>query len=149
MSVYSLLNSKAKAWWYHAQLWRQGKPAEARRRERESILSTVHSLRGARTGGCMVVGDGVWFLYSGDDGPFSSISTRGYGDMNSPTAEAAVLCGVPVVDASALSTGQRLAAPLYRNTASPREMLGWADLSSFLQYYATCGAIIHNHEATP
>ena len=47
-SIYSIVNHEAKAWWYHKKLREQGQTQEARKRERESIRSTIRTIRAAR-----------------------------------------------------------------------------------------------------
>lgn len=46
--IYKLLNREAKNWWYFRQLRQQGNDKEARKRERQSILNAVKTLRNAK-----------------------------------------------------------------------------------------------------
>ena len=50
-TIYALLDHNARRWWYHIELRKRGKVAEARRRERQSIRENVRTLHQALENG--------------------------------------------------------------------------------------------------
>ncbi len=65
--LYKLLNDDAQSWWYHRQLRERGQAEEARRKERQSILSNVEHLREAlANGGYLSTGRGGFTLFMND-----------------------------------------------------------------------------------
>lgn len=46
-TIYNILNTDAKRWWYHRQLRDQGNDKEARKRERQTIRQDIQKLRSA------------------------------------------------------------------------------------------------------
>lgn len=103
MTVYTLLNRNVKAWWYHAQLRKQGNPTEARKRERASLRSSVSSLRNClKNGGSLILtprGGYDWNLEVGieheNTTPTSTVTSHvlGYGDY---MIDVAKLLGIPI-----------------------------------------------------
>lgn len=93
--VRTLLNRKAKAWWYHRQLREYGNIAEARRGEHRSLRDTVRTLRdGLRNGGFITIGRGGWSFHYAE-----GCTLSGYGgDEDDETIQAAIALGIPVCD---------------------------------------------------
>jgi hypothetical protein len=97
-TLYGILDADARNWWYHRDLRKAGKTGEARRRERESIRSSLRSLRQAReNGGWISVGRGGYTLHYSDCG-----KVQGYGGANAPTVRAARHIGLPFVDTTTI-----------------------------------------------
>ena len=102
-TLYSLLNAETKAWWYHAQLRRQGRIAEARELERKYIRSSVAELREALANdGVMQVraSHGDWMLslryYASHGGKdFACNTLSGYDGSLIP--DACRVVGIPVL----------------------------------------------------
>ena len=99
MSIYRLLNHEAKIWWYHSQLRKQGRIAEARELERKSIRSSVKTLRLLleQNGTLTECGDGTFITSQLRESPSSSYTSSmgGYRSGNE-TVKAAALLGIPV-----------------------------------------------------
>lgn len=100
-SVYSILDNEAREWWYHAKLRAEGNPREARRRERDSILRNVQTLRTAYL--AVVHCTGSVSLYMRPivrelDGGGRSTETATLTGCSLAYAEAARRCGIPVID---------------------------------------------------
>jgi hypothetical protein len=168
VSLYSILDSNARGWWYHRQLRADGNNCEARRRERESIRSSVRTLRSAlKWDSVVVVGyGGTRVQYRsrclGQDSALSeSCLSSISGGMDSYMVRAALLLGLPVLDLTALGEVE-LAPWVYRgpllhlNPAAvqlagiPSEIpesgisLSYCDRDYYLTYWAAAGAKIYN-----
>jgi hypothetical protein len=91
--LYSLLNKDTKDWWYHAELRRLGQAQEARRLERQSIRSSVKSIRQALTAKTsLTIYEHGWVL---DLGPNATLSGH---YVKRPFLEACKYCGIPIVN---------------------------------------------------
>ncbi|KPJ96744.1 MAG: hypothetical protein AMS18_00360 [Gemmatimonas sp. SG8_17] len=113
MSIYGILDREAKAWWYHAQLRRQGNVVEARKRERQSIRRDVEQFRSAlECGGLLQIGKGGHVFYYH---PHAHVS--GYENADGHTAQCCRILGIPVLDVRPVvdrNPGFVWRAPLFR-----------------------------------
>lgn len=78
-NIFRAIRSDARQWWYHSQLRRQGQVDEARKREHQSIASTVSHLRNAMANGGFVTisARGGCVITVGRTGMYSSQSVEG------------------------------------------------------------------------
>ncbi len=96
--LYEILDREARRWWYHVRLREEGKVAEARRRERASIRSSMDRLRETLAGGgYLAIGRGGWTLYVSDNRTVSH-----YGGIDAPTPQACLLLGIPILDSTTI-----------------------------------------------
>ena len=152
-TLYALLNKDAKSWWYHAQLRDRGQVEEARRRERESIRSTINSLRKclAAPGGYMSVGRGGWTLHYG-----RGSSVQGYGRMDALDVQAAKLVGVPIINSLTIDDNtiyDVISLPMVAVDGNPDDpwdgdkpygSMSYAPLEYVAAKYRELGAELHN-----
>lgn len=121
-TVYSLLDGSTRSWWYHAKLRKEGRIAEARKRERQSIRNTVSMLRDALANGgyVRVAPFGTSIHYR--DGATAS----GYLGMDDPTVKACLLVGIPVIDTTTIPEDRRVkfavSEPMASMTEEPDRM---------------------------
>ena len=93
--LYSILNDRAKRWWYHRKLRRDGKVNEARRRERAQIRDDVRRLRAAlECGGFLINAWGGWTLHYGERQRLQSWRPG----LDGAIPQACLLLGIPVID---------------------------------------------------
>jgi hypothetical protein len=111
MTVLKALRQSARRWWYHEHLRQVGEIEEARKREHDSVRSTVKGLRQCLDGrGYLTIGRGGWTLHHSRHG-----WTSGYGADTSGTVRAARRLGVPVIDSRTVPDdliGLTLPAPI-------------------------------------
>jgi hypothetical protein len=99
-TVARLLRADARQWWYHAQLRRQGNAAEARRREAESVRSSIAHIRLAhKNGGFLMIGRGGNTLHLGADGLSSAIRVSG---LSHEACAALLAAGVRAIDTTTI-----------------------------------------------
>jgi len=150
-SVYGLLDEAARSWWYHKKLRAGGEVEEARKRERESILSKARALRETmQSGGYFYMGDHGFCLQIND-----GHTLTGY--ERSDDLEIFLACkqlGITCIDARNL--GERkfetIAFPLVAvgdQKPEPREdgsygCLSYAPLEFVCALYRDIGAKIYN-----
>ena len=149
--LYGILNGDAKAWWYHAKLRRDGNVIEARRRERQSILDKVGSLREAITnGGFLSIGRGGWSLNMSRHHRLSGYES----DIDFPIAQACILLGIPILDSTTIPDERILetirmpmAAPEGEADAEPEGGYHSFSLAPFpvvARMYVAIGATVYN-----
>ena len=93
--LYSILNDRAKRWWYHRKLRKQGQIEEARRRERAQIRDDVRRLRASlERGGFLINAWGGWTLHYGERKRLQSQRPG----LDNPIPQACLLLGIPVID---------------------------------------------------
>ena len=93
--LYSILNDRAKRWWYHRHLREAGRAEEARRQERAQIRDDVRRLRASlECGGFLINAWGGWTLHYGERQRLQS-SRPG---LDAPIPQACLLLGIPVID---------------------------------------------------
>lgn len=148
-TTYALLNKDAKAWWYHAELRKNGNARKARELERRSIRHSIETLRAARQGGCMFVGRGGWSIsYKSTHG---DATLSGYGDGD-PYATIVRRLGIPFIDSRHLAVDKvariAISGPMYRPGETPSEppytSLSYAPLKYIADLYRDAGAIVEN-----
>lgn len=153
-SIYALLNQDTKRWWYHAQLREQGNHEEARRRERQSILSSVETIRNAYF---FSVGAHGWTIYGREIEKYGgkcSSKLQGYGGIESADIQAAIRMGVPGYDNSHLEFTEGFVKKVYRaplvsdTKDEPHEdgtygSMSYAPATYLLAYWSEAGADIY------
>lgn len=141
-SLYNLLNKSAKSWWYYKKLRDNGRTIEARSLERESIKSSIKTIRSAVL---MSVGRGGWTVYC-DSGSIVS----GYGNCDS-YIYGLKLMGVPIIDTRSISDDKIssvvLKAPLPSYTKGqidppPYGPFDYCPIEYYVKYYTTNGATL-------
>lgn len=88
------LRHKTQRWWYHAQLRECGQVSEARQRERESIRSSLETMRGA-------LADPNGYISMGDYGSsihYGNVTVSGYGFNHQEEIMPLLALGVPMID---------------------------------------------------
>ena len=151
--LYGILNGDAKAWWYHAKLRRDGNVIEARRRERQSILDKVASLREALdNGGFLSIGRGGWSLNMSRHHRLIGYDTS----VSFPIARACLLLGIPILDSTTIPDERILetirmpmAVPEREADAEPGggyHGLSYAPFPVVARMYAGLGATVYNLE---
>lgn len=143
MSLYADLNADAKAWWYHKDLRKAGNHKEARKRERNSILSSVQHLRSVKL---MVIGRGGWTLHLG---PHDTVS--GYGN-GFPYVDYCKCKGIPVINSLSVPEDKiysvAFRAPLFAIGRAPDPEpwngLSYAPISYVAKLYKDAGAEVWN-----
>lgn len=145
-SLYAILDQDARQWWYHQDLRKAGKATEARKRERDSILSHVKTLRQAlQNGGYASVGRGGWSIHISD-----GHKLQGYGQTDEPMIQAAILVGLPVVDSTTISGDdifETIRMPMVgisHHDQPPYRSLDYAPLKVVAKMYQDLGATIYN-----
>jgi len=150
--LYSILNRKAKSWWYHRKLREQGRVREARERERHSIKENVRILRLAiKHKGFLICGRGGWTLYYG---PWNRLESRG-GTLEDAIPQACLLLGIPILDTTTIPDRllvEAIRLPTPRVGIDPtHDAADWAeDYASFqavAPMYAQFGAKVYNSPA--
>ncbi len=92
-SLYSVLDEKARSWWYHKELREKGQVTEARKRERKAIRDSIRTIK-------LALENGGYATISQSGGTF----TINYGDgcnvsgYDESLVTSAWLAGIPVVD---------------------------------------------------
>ena len=151
--LYSILNDDAKAWWYHIKLRGDGDVVEARRRERQSILDKVASLREALdNGGFLSIGRGGWSLNMSRHHRLSGYES----DIDFPIAQACILLGIPILDSTTIPDERILetihlpmAVPEGEAEAEPEggyRSFSCAPFPVIARMYAGLGATVYNIE---
>lgn len=130
--IYRLLNREAKAWWYHAQLRASGDTAEARKRERASILDHTRMLRAAVL--CRVTRNG-WSIETAEAGQSSTVT--GYGDETAAMVQACLHLGVPTIDTRTARLDAVLRLPLLGKHAY--QSTGYADRDEWVALAQVAG----------
>lgn len=103
-TLYRLLNTEAKRWWYHAQLREHGATQEARKRERNSIKSTLKTIREAKKNdGFLTLGRGGFTLHY-------STNARLEGYDCDHWLQVANVCKLPTIDSRSMPIGKVLEA---------------------------------------
>lgn len=145
-SIYSILNTRARAWWYHRRLRGQGQAAEARRRERASIRERARDLKEAqRNGGFVTIGRGGWTLRIE-----RNHTLQGYGDMTDAIPQCARRLGLPIVDSTTIPDeliARTIVLPMPQIGAPPRPEYGaldYAPLEVVARMYRDLGATVYN-----
>ena len=144
-TLYSILDKDARAWWWYKELRRKGKVSEARKKERESIKSTIKSLREClEAKGYLSIGRGGFTLYCGNS------RVQGYGDTY---FKAAMIAGIPVLDTRTISDENITKAvnlPLAAINRTPDEApygsFDYAPIAYVFSQYCALGATLHNYE---
>lgn len=147
--IYQLLNRDAKAWWYNKELRKRGEVKEARKRERESILSHVEILRNAYFA---TVGRGGWTIRYNHPGYLSS-ELKGYGDVTENIIQCAILLGIPVCDSTTISDDDiydvvrfPMPAPEDQCDKPPYGSFSRAPITHVFKLYKNLGAMVYNLE---
>lgn len=94
LDVLRLLFQDARRWRHHRRLREQGRVAEARRRERQSVRRHVQYLREATV---LHVGRGGWRLHR-----VGRARLEGYGGADDLFVQAAICAGVPSFDTTSV-----------------------------------------------
>lgn len=151
-TVYSLLNQESKNWWYHRELRKRGETEEARKRERQSIKSTIETLRKAKkNSGYGYVGRGGWSIYTTNGSSLSGHER----DVNNATIQSAIRAGIVVINTLDIpedSIWNTVSFPMIGITEvdNPREVgepygsMSYAPLDHVLSLYENLGATIYN-----
>jgi len=93
--LYSILNDRARRWWYHRHLRKAGRREEARRRERAQIQDNIRRLRAAlERGGFLINAWGGWTLHYGERQRLQSWRPG----LDDAIPQACLLLGIPVID---------------------------------------------------
>jgi len=93
--LYSILNDRARRWWYHHALRNQGRAEEARRQERAQIRDDVRRLRATlECGGFLINAWGGWTLHYGERKRLQSQRPG----LDDAIPQACLLLGIPVID---------------------------------------------------
>jgi len=93
--LYGILNTKAKNWWYHRKLRKQGQTEEAHRRERAQIRDDVRRLRASlECGGFLINAWGGWTLHYGERQRLQSWRPG----LDDAIPQACLLLGISVID---------------------------------------------------
>lgn len=154
-SLYSLLNADTKAWWYHKKLRDQGNHTEARSRERQSILSSVETVRNAYFFSVGPYGHSIYSRTMRKYGGTCSSTLQGYGGVKDATIQACIRMGVPGVDITRLQDKHGyvrdvLGCPIVSDTKDePREdgtygSCSYAPREAIIEYWRSRGADIYN-----
>ena len=159
-SIYALLNKHTKSWWYHKQLRERGEAVEARKRERQSILDTVRTLRAALAspGGYAHVGRGGWSVHYAGAGMTGSL--QHYGGMEQPTIQCCLRLGLPIVNTLDCDIDVAYAAcklpmvavdgkadsPAAEPGKKPWHGMNYAPRAYVFAEYVRIGALIYNWE---
>ena len=149
--LYGILNADAKNWWYHAKLREDGDVEEARKRERQSILSKASSLREVvSNGGFLTIGRGGWSLNMSRHHRLSGYD----GGIDFPIAQACVLLGIPILDSTTIPDERiletlRLPMPVPEGEEDAEPEGGYhsfslAPFSVVARMYAALGATVYN-----
>lgn len=139
--LYRLLNQDAKAWWHHKDLRKAGRHEEARKKERESIRSTVQSLRSAQYLG---IGRGGWNLHCGP------MTVSHYGGIEQATCQACLRLGIPIVDTTSVPdeiVWELVKLPMVARgepDPEPWGSMSYAPLSYYAHKARGLGATIYN-----
>lgn len=149
MIIYSILNQKAKSWWYHVELRAQGRIEEARRGERRLIRDSVRRLREARdNGGWLTIARGGWALHYRHGARIEH-----YGGLDQPIPQACLLLGIPIIDRTTIpddSVIGTLRFPMIGFAGhidpEPWGSMSYAPLDYVARLYQGLGATVYNKE---
>lgn len=142
-TLYALLNDEAKRWWYYRQLREQGNVAEARRKERESIRSTIKTIREAQKYPAAYMS---WGAY-GMTFHYSRNSRLSGGDPKF-YAEICRRFGIPVIDTRSIPVEritETISIPMISDIPDdpPYHGFSYAPLDYVIEKYRELGATIH------
>jgi len=145
-SLYNLLDTKARLWWYNIELRGRGNVDEARKRERASIRQSIRVLRQAlANGGYCQVGRGGWVLYYTE-----RLWLEHCGGINAEMVQACIKVGVPVINTLTISdrdiseTIGLSMIHLGKCGNPPYNSMSYAPLAYVLPLYRALGATIYN-----
>lgn len=87
MTTYKILNDHSKNWWHYVELRKSGQEKEARKKERQNILSQVKNIRLVLAhGGYLSLGRCLWsfqcFEYQKYEDTSTNFTLSGYYDSN-------------------------------------------------------------------
>ncbi len=148
VTLYRLLNNSAKAWWYHAKLRREGDCKEARKRERQSILSDCAALRQAYY---WSVGRGGFSVHCRrhENATYTVSHCSG---IDAPLIQACIMRGIPGHDSNPVTDFRALLrAPMVSDRPDkPREgdkpygSFSFAPVEYVQSYYGSIGATLYH-----
>jgi len=148
LSLYNLLDTKARLWWYNRELRDKGNTEEARKRERTSIKDSIRVLRQAlANGGYCQVGRNGWTIYCAAHSTLSH-----YGGLDAAMVQACIKVGIPVIDTLTIpdkDIAQTIKLPIIhlgKCDKPPYGSMSYAPLNHVLPLYRELGATIYNWE---
>ena len=148
-SLYSILDTSTRSWWYHRELRGRGEHQEARRRERADIRGNIRVLREClENHGFATNGRGGWTIRYREH---STLSRR-YPGVDQPMMRACVLVGIPVLDSTTIPDDliwETTKYPMAGIHPDPEPPGGYgfmhhAPVSHVFKLYESLGATIHN-----
>lgn len=146
-SLYAMLDSEARAWWYFRELRQHGQAQEARVKERESIWNTVRMLRDTlANGGVLYCGRGGFTLHYSGHG-------RLEGYTPDHMREVCERVGIPVIDTRELppeTVFKTLRIPMVavaprKPDAEPYTSISYAPREYVLREYSNAGAYVSGY----
>lgn len=124
----TILKQGARSWWYHVELRKNGNHSEARRREHQSVRSSISSLRETiSNGGYLSLGRGGYTLHCS---AHSTVS--GYGCDTSATVRAAKHLGIPCIDTRTIPDSRiydTISLPMVALSPDEADPRPWGSLS--------------------